>query len=200
MKRLEPTSAPSAQILYSDRDSRRMRRRRRILLAVAVGPTAVLVGAFTAMSMGPIASAWSNRTLTLQVLLAWTAVELIIGFGAYFAFIHSAWDALRRGSTVTAEALHVSGWTIPIASILRAEIVRFDGYSESLAIDHRGKWFRGEWVWTVRIGRGDTESLERLRDEVRTALGLPPQTLVTESTWREWRRAADAQLRRPARP
>ncbi len=126
-----------------------------------------------------------------------SAFVLVLGsWGLYYVFLRGPMDALHRGFFLTDEVFHFNGFTIAVSSILRAELVRFAGYRDLyLAVDHVGKnIFGGRWVWTALIGSKDTASIEVLRDAVRYTKVWPPQVVVTESTWRQWRRRAVARV------
>ncbi len=151
----------------------------------------------TIFSVVLIGRAWSDPVRMVEVAIAWPLAALLVSVMMYYVAIHPWWDALRRGVIVTEEELRFMGQTVPIASMLRAEIVQLTGFPEWLTIEHRRRTFRGERVWTTVVGRWDTENLERLRDAVRAAVGLPPQTGVRKSTWRAWRESRPAQTRRP---
>ena len=165
---------------------------RALQFAVVVTATLAFLTIFSVVLIG---RAWSDPVRMVEVAITWPFAALLVSVAMYYLVIHPWWDALRRGVIVTEENLHFMGQTIPIASILRAEIVQLTGFPEYLTVEHRRKWFRGERAWTTPVGRWDTESLERLRDAVRAAVGLPPQTSIRKSTGRAWRESRTAQTR-----
>jgi len=176
----------AARVLYSDVDSARMRRKRAGDLAVSRGATVVILGSFSVVMLASLLRSLGDL-VGVAIVVGVGASGLAVGaWGFYYILIRPAMIDLRNGVFVTEQSLQYAEFAIPLASIRQAEIMRFSGWHDCLAIEYVPTTGRRSLA-TARIATEDTDDLERLRDVLRTAVGLPPQTRVRVTTWSEWR-------------
>jgi len=179
------------QFRYSDRDSEKMRRKRRRDRTFGVAMSLAFLGLLSFYLAGMLALAWGHAAQMVAVIGLWAPGLVVAAWLLHYTFIRGTGDALRQGYFLTKDILHFNDHTVPVSSILRAEVVMFYGYRDTyLAIDHGRTTLGRKWVGTALIGSKDTASIEILRDAIRSVKGWPPQVLDTRTTWGDWRKAA----------
>jgi len=176
---------------YSDHDSETMRRKRVRDVIFGLAMSLLMLGILSLNSV-VLAVSWGGSLDRMAAVLGlWALTIIFASWGLHYALIRGPRDALRCGYFLTDEVLHFNGVTIPVSSILGAELVTFYGYrGRYLAIDHERTTLGRKWVGTSLIGSEDTASIETLRDAIRSVKGWPLQVLETRTTWGEWRKAA----------
>ncbi len=150
--------------------------------------TGAMLGAYSLLILASLIPARGDPLKVAIVLGAWAASLCLAALVFHYAEIAPARASLRNGVVATSRDLRAGESAFPLASIRQAEIMRFSGWHDCLAIEYVPTTGR-EALASYRIAEEDTDDLPRLRDVLREALGLPPQTRVRETTWKEWQRS-----------
>jgi len=155
-------------MLYSDRESRRMLKRRKREYWVFFSICTFMWSMVTLICVITVLDASGNSIVSqMTAIVLSVSLFLLVGVLLNFIFMDSG-NALRFGITLTERELSLNGEIISVSSITRALIVRFWGSGRDiLAIDYLESKKGREKVRTVFVFEYDTEDCYELRDAIK---------------------------------
>lgn len=191
-----------AGILYSDRYSKTMLKKRRRNFWTLLPLSAFLFSIAAMLCVFTLADVL-DRPIWDQIWTVFlTAALFLLSFIFADVMLMDERDAMRFGIVLTVDGLSMHGNEIvPNNDILRALVVEFSGdWRKYLAIDIKERKKGKSKVHTALILESDAEDIYQLRDAIREIKkwGGKAQLRPEHFTWKEWKASASELLSIPS--
>jgi hypothetical protein len=178
-------------LLYSDLDSKKVRRKRKIDLYFGYIFTIVLLAMVNMFYIVYFLYHSADYPLsnTIFLLVVWIIVMPILVWLCYYVFIKFPIMRLKYGITLTNEILKVLDSEIKLSSILDARILDFGYRSDFLGIIHT-EWRKGKRkIRSFIIIEESTESIYELQQQINQLKGWPQQKSAMKISWKNWKKS-----------
>jgi hypothetical protein len=178
----------NSNIIYSDKESIKMKKRRRRDLAIGISMAILLATTYMFFSVTLIiADPLESKVLPMVlVMLSWPLVFWIV----YYIAVKDGREALEHGVVLTDDALLLWGEEIPLDHVLKAEVADFHSGSHFLAIGYVHEAGKKRKTKATLLWPKSTEDIWELCNDIRCLRGWTPQLEIQmygHWGWSQWK-------------
>ena len=176
-------------IHYSDKNSKKMIRRRRLQVAATFVGFLTLSSLYVVLNVMVLEHSEDFSFIArVEILIFATFGILAFTTALFFVLPWRFMKELAFGIELTEESLRVFGDEIPTSRILRIEIADFGSGSHFLAVGYLDESSRQRKLRTLLVWPKDTKDIWQLCNNIRLLRGWPPQKNVRDYGWFGWGR------------
>ena len=181
----------SSSVIYSDKESDKMKRRRKWDLVIGIFASILFSTIYTAFSVNLITLIIVDPLVPKIVPIVLVALSLPVVYWMTYQFaVRDARRALKHGVILTDETLLVPGREIPVDHILRVEIADFHSGSHFLAIGYLYETGKKKKTKAILMWPKSTEDIWELCNKVRDMKGWAHQEKIQmygHWAWSQWK-------------